>query len=168
MPPKTPPSLVDVETPTSPTPSKKIFTNWAAFDKAHLVPTVLICDVIKMHPADEACKTRLIPTAKAMVSHYESGHGGGFQIRVKQSDGKTWPGWKELSELGMEATGLRCEVCDRQVQISPRDLLNHLRPHQGKFRGAFQNYRDTFFLQIQNTPPDSLEDDDESYTQDFE
>lgn len=142
---------------------KKTYTNWAAFEKAKVVPNIVICDVIRMHPADEACKTRLIPNAQSMINHFNAGHGGGFQLRVKQSDGKPWPGWKALSDAGMEAVGLKCEVCDRQVEISTRDILNHLRPHQGKFRGAYQNFRDTLFLQIQDTPVNPPEDDDESF-----
>ena len=145
------------------TPSKKTYTRWDAFEKAKVVPVTVICDVIKQHPADEACKTKLIPSAENMINHFKMGHGGGFQLRVKLSDGKPSPVWKALNDAGMEAVQLRCEVCDRQVEISTRDILNHLRPHQGKFRGAYQNFRDTLFLQIQDTPVNPPEDDDESY-----
>lgn len=148
-------------------PKKKTFTNWSAFEKAKVIPTTIICDVIKQHPADESCKTRLPLSAEQMINHFNAAHGGGFQVRVKQSDQKPWPGWKALSEAGMEAVGLKCEVCDKQIEISTRDILNHLRPHQGKFRGAYQNFRDTFFLQIQNTPVNPPEDDDESFYSEY-
>jgi hypothetical protein len=157
------------KTPPVPSPEptpKKTFTNWSAFEKAKVHPTRIVCDVIRMHPADESCKTRLPLFAGQMIDHFRKEHGGGFQVQVKQSDAKPWPGWKELADAGMEAVGLKCEVCDQQVQISPRDILNHLRPHQGKFRGAYQNFRDTFFLQIQSTPVNPPEDDDESFYSD--
>lgn len=154
--------------PPAPLPEPRTtHTNWDAFVKAKIVPTTIICDVIKMHPADEACKTRMPLKAENMIRHTtDLEHGGGFQLKVKQSDGKPWPGWKELSDAGYEITNLRCEVCDHKVQVSTRDILNHLRPHQGKFRGAFQNYRDTFFIQIQNTPVEAYDND--SYSDDSE
>ena len=148
-----------IEPSQAPEP-RKTHTDWNAFVKAKLIPTTIVCDVIYLHPADESCKTRLRLTADSLKTHYESGHGGGFQVKVKQGEGKSWPGWKELEEAGYEVVNLKCEVCDHRVQVSARDILNHLRPHQGKFRGAYQNYRDTFFLQIQNTP---VQDDDDSY-----
>lgn len=152
--------------PTPTAPSRKTHTNWDAFIKAKIVPTTIICDVIHMHPADEACKTRLPLKAEMFIRHTDDlGHGGGFQVKVKQGDGKPWPGWKELEAAGYEVANLKCEVCDHKVQVSARDILNHLRPHQGKFRGAYQNYRDTFFLQLQSTP---VQDDDDSYTEDSE
>jgi hypothetical protein len=142
---------------------KKTYTNWSAFEKAKVFPTTIICDVIRQHPADEACKTRLTLSAANMINHFRLEHGGGFRIKVRQADGKPWPGWNELSKAGFEIVGLKCEVCDHQVEISARDILNHLRPHQGKFRGAYQNYRDTLFFQIQDSPVNPPEDDDESY-----
>jgi hypothetical protein len=154
---------ISVTAEETPKPTRKTYTNWSAFEKAKVVPTTIICDVIHLHPADESCKTRLPLHPDQLINHLNMGHGGGFQIKVKQTDGKPWPGWKALEDAGIEAAGLKCEVCDHQVQISTRDILNHLRPHQGKFRGAYQNYRDTLFLQIQNTPLNPPEDDDESY-----
>jgi hypothetical protein len=158
MPIKTPPASPEAPLSVEPTP-RKTFTNWDAFVKAKIIPTTIICDVIHMHPADEACKTRMPLEAKNMIRHFEIGHGGGFQVKVKQSDGRPWPGWKDLENAGYEIVNMKCEVCDRKVQVSPRDILNHLRTHQGKFRGAFQNYKDTFFIQIQSQPP--VEDYDE-------
>lgn len=160
MPTKTPTAPAVEETPK---PQRKTYTPWSAFYKAKIVPTTLICDVIHMHPADEACKTRLPLTAEQVINHFNNGHGGGFQLKVRVSDGKPWPGWKELEDAGMEIVSLRCEVCNGEVQVSARDILNHLRSHRGKFRGAYQNFRDTFFLQVQNTPVNPPEDDDESY-----
>lgn len=139
----------------------KTYTNWEAFAKAKVMPSNLVCDVIHMHPADEACKTRLPLEAKNMIRHFELGHGGGFQVKMKDNNGREWPGWKELADAGYEIVRMKCEVCDRQVQVSARDISNHRRPHQGKFRGAYQNFRDTFFIQIQNTPV--FGDDDDSY-----
>jgi hypothetical protein len=150
-----------------PLPAKKTYTNWDAFNKARIVPTTIICDVIHAHPADEACKSRLPLTAAQLIRHTtEQGHGGGFQIKVKQVDSgaRPWAGWKDLETAGYEVTSLKCEVCDQRVQVSARDINNHLRPHRGKFRGAYQNYRDTFFLQIQATP---VQDDDESYIEEY-
>lgn len=148
---------------TAEVPLKKTFTNWSAFEKAKVVPTTIICDVIFQHPADESCKTKLPLTSKIIIDHFKGGHGGGYQIRVKQTDGKPWIGWKELSDAGIEIIGFKCVVCDQEVQVSSRDIMNHLRPHRGKWRNAYQNYRDTFFMQIQDTPVAPSEDDDESY-----
>lgn len=139
----------------------KTYTKWGVFEKAKLTPVSVTCDVLPQHPADEACKTRMIPTAENMVDHINAGHGGGFSIRVKQTDGKPWQGWEGLAQAGLELHGLRCEVCDQQVFLSVRDITNHLRPHKGKFRGAYQNFKDTFLFVIQTTPPASREDDDE-------
>ncbi len=158
MPVKTPPA-VEPSPALQEVTSKKTYTNWDAFAKAKVVPTTIICDIIAQHPADEACKTRMTLAASNMIRHFEIGHGGGFQVKVKQTDGKPWPGWKELEDAGYEIVNMKCEVCDRKVQVSARDILNHLRAHQGKFRGAYQNYKDTFFIQIQNQPP--AEDYDE-------
>src|SRR5665213_3076231 len=147
---------------------KNSYTNWKAFENAKVVPVVMICDVIDRHPADESCKTRLVPTAENLMKHFSAEHGGGFQIKFKQTDGKPWPGWKQLDEAKFEVVDLRCEVCNRSVEISARDILNHIRPHQGKFRGAYQNFRDTFFLQIQNTPVNRPDDDDSCSSEDSE
>src|ERR1700734_1567878 len=122
------------------TPKKKVYTNWDAFNKSNLIPSTIVCDVIHGHPADESCKTRLALKGVSFLQHYRMGHGGGFQVILRSIPGKKWPGWAELETAGMEATTLRCEVCDREVQVSPRDILNHLRPHQGKWKNAFQTF----------------------------
>lgn len=151
-----------VEVP-APATGKKTYTNWAVFDKAKLVPTQLVCDVIRLHPADEACKTRLVPAAKNIIDHINAGHGGGFAVRVKQTDGKAWAGWKELADAGVELAGLQCEVCDGKVQLSVRDINNHLKPHKGKFRGAYQNFNSTFFMTLQFGIPTNSDEDEAEF-----
>lgn len=163
-----PTKTVPTETPVEDTPKKKTYTNWSAFEKAKIVPTTIICDVIRGHEPSESCKSRLLLKSGSIVNHYHAGHGGGFQVKVKQTDGKPWPGWKELSDLGYEITSLQCVACDQQVEISARDILNHLRPHRGKFRGAYENYRDTFLMVVQDAPVTPLEDNDESFAEDSE
>ena len=148
------------------TPQSKLSPQWQCFVGAKLVPETVICDVIHMHPADEACKTKLIPTAENMMKHYYAEHGGGFQVKFRQTTGPAWQGWSKLDEAKFAVVDLKCEACDKSLDLSSRDINNHLRPHQGKFRGAFQNNRNTFFLRIQDSKATRSEDDDESPSED--
>lgn len=142
----------------------KTITNWEVFTKAKLIPKQIVCDTIQGHPSDEACHTKMPLRAANMLGHFPN-HGGGFRITFRQTDGRVWPGWKELSTAGMELVGLKCEVCDKEIDLSVRELANHLRPHQGKYRQAWSLFKDVFFLRIQSnaTKPVAVEDDDESY-----
>lgn len=124
-------------------------TKWEVFARAKLIPSQIICDTIFGHPGDEACHTKLELRAPIMVKHVIA-HGGGFRITVRQSDGKIWPGWKQLEDARMELASLKCEVCDQEIGLSVRELDAHLRQtHQGKFRGANQMFKNQLFLRIQ-------------------
>jgi len=163
-------AVAEPETPSK-TRAASQYTKWDIFDKAGLRPTIIRCDVLPGHPADESCKTNLIPGASAMLRHMDMEHGGGFLITVKEvapqtkkSEPSAWPGWSELRTAGAEIQFLRCEVCDALLNQSVRELRTHLKPHRGKFRGAYQAFKNMFLFNIQFTSPAAVGDDaDESW-----
>jgi hypothetical protein len=144
-------TAVAVAEAPAPSSKRKTYTPWDAFVKAKLVPVSIVCDTIRGRQADEACHTRLALTADSIIRHIsELDHGGGFKIQFKKTDGKPWQGWKDLEDAGFEIAGLKCVPCDEKVQVSPRDLLNHMRQHG---RGISYNWhKDTLFFRIQSTP----------------
>src|SRR5579862_4997431 len=79
----------------------KTYTRWDTFDKAGYRVSRIVCECLPGHPADEACKTALIPTAANVINHIRAEHGGGFMFTIKES--KTpWAGWKALADAGVE------------------------------------------------------------------
>lgn len=162
---KTVSSSVAEATQAEPESKTKTYTKWDTFVKAGLYPTRMVCSVLRGHPDDEACKTALIPKAQNIINHIENGHGGGFMFTVRDDVGKKWDGWKELEKAGMELHGLMCEVCDKEFDLTVRNIKMHLRPHQGKFRGAWQAFNHQLKLWILPTPPLAADDsDDETST----
>jgi len=110
---------------------------WGVFEKAKLLPTEILCQAYKpYHAHDESCHTRVLLAGDQIVRHVQAEHGGGFKIKFKRTEGKAWPGWKALAESGLEIHDFRCEVCDNVVPLTVQNILNHLKPHKGKFRNA--------------------------------
>lgn len=112
-------------------------TNWGVFDQSQLVPTEIVCqDYRPVHVSDNSCHTRLKLEAENVLRHMSPEHisGGGFRFTLRRSDGKTWQGWKDLQDAGVEIHDFRCEVCDEQIPINGRRILKHLQPHAGKIR----------------------------------
>lgn len=148
---------------TSKTPgTKAIYTKWDTFDKAGLGVSSIKCEVIPGHSADEACKTKLIPTAQNVIDHINAGHGGGFLFTVN-NHGKLWPGWKQLAAAGVEIQFIRDEVNDHHIPLSVRSIKAAMLPHQGKFRGAWQSFKNQFLMNLAFNPPPAAGDD---YTDD--
>ena len=141
---------------------KTTYTRWDTFDKAGLGVTRIVCDCLPGHPADEACKTALIPSAKNVIDHINAGHGGGFRFYITET-GRPWSGWAELAAAGVEVQGIRDEVNDHQVPVSVRALRAALRPHQGKFRGAYQAFNGQLLFSLAFTPPPASDDDAYEY-----
>ena len=128
-------SPVEVETEEVVKPVKQATTNWAAFERAGLVPKEIVCQgYLPIHRADMSCHTRLVPKAENLISHTQNDHGGGFRVTVKRTEGKAWAGWEELKKLGADCFDLRCDVCDAVLQFQPNHLLAHMKAHQGKNR----------------------------------
>ncbi len=118
------------DTATADTPT--VLTNWKAFEDAKLVPVLIRCDgYFPYHKHNEGCHTVLSPTADAMITHFNAGHGGGFYMQLRRSNGsKPWEGWKHLAEAGMEIVDFRCAVCNTEIVLDPRYILPHMVPHR--------------------------------------
>lgn len=140
---------------------KTKLTNWDTFVKAGLGVTRIVCSPLPGHPADEACKTNLIPTSAAVVNHITSQHGGGFIFTITDT-GKIWPGWKELADAGVEIQWIRDEVTDHRAYVNGREIRNLLKPRQGKFRGAYQAFHGQFLFNLSFEPvrPEGDDNDD--------
>ncbi len=111
---------------------KTALTNWKAFVDAGLVPTQIRCDgYFPKHPTNEGCHSALVPTGQAMINHLKAEHGGGFFITFRRTDGsKPWTGWQELQDAGIEISDFRCAVCNEQIALDPRHILQHMNPHK--------------------------------------
>lgn len=110
-------------------------TNWGAFERASLVPTEVLCQAYHpVHQVDMSCHTKIVPTAKNMIAHLDGDHGGAFRVVLKRVENKTWEGWKDLKEAGIECFDLRCDVCDKNIPLHPQHLMQHMKAHQGKNR----------------------------------
>ena len=72
-----------------------------------------------------------------------------------------WLGWPDA---GVEIQGIRDEVNDHQVPVSVRALKAALRPHQGKFRGAYQAFHGQLLFHLAFTPPPASDDDAYDYS----
>ena len=123
----------EAESLASETPTKGN-TNWLAFEKAMVMPREIWCMGYRpVHFMDFGCHSRLLLDASSILSHSNSEHGRGFQLRLRKTD-KPWAGWKKFVELGLESSDLRCEICDKQVPFHPLHISNHMRSHSGKSR----------------------------------
>lgn len=130
---------------------KKTETPWDIFGKANYGVKEIVCQCLPGHPSDEACKTAIIPTAQHVLAHVRAGHGGGFEFTVREvlpQRGKPWKGWDELRDAGAEIAWIRDEVSDKQVDLSAKALKDVLKPHQGKFRGAWQAFNHHLLINI--------------------
>ena len=136
--------------------TKTTYTKWDTFVKAGLAVKEIRCACLPGHPADESCKTAFVPTGANVISHMA--HGGGFMFTV-DANGRPWPGWKELEKAGVEIQYLRDNVTDHDVNISVRAIKSVLAPHQGKFRGAYQSFKNQLLFNLQFTPPVGTSDD---------
>src|SRR5690349_21137271 len=93
-------STIPASAPTAETnPSTKPSdTNWAAFDKARLVPSEIVCQgYYPVHPHDASCHSRIKLSAESMIPHITGEHGNrygtGFKFSLKPTDGKGWKGF---------------------------------------------------------------------------
>lgn len=114
----------------------KTMTNWQAFADAGLVPTQIRCDgYFPAHPHNQGCHSLLQLTAEAMINHFKNDHGGGYVIKFRRTDGRNpWPGWKQLADAKMEIVDFRCAVCNTEIQLDPRFILQHMAPHKNSNR----------------------------------
>lgn len=148
-------------------PRTKTYTNWDIFDKANYGVSRIVCECLPGHPADEACKTALIPTASNVINHIKAEHGGGFMFTIREA--KTpWKGWQELAAAGVEIQWIQDQVNDKSVDLSVRALRTVLKPHQGKFRGAWQAFNHTLKFNLAFHAPDSSGDEYFDEPTDFE
>lgn len=135
-----------------------VYTRWDTFDKANYGVSRIVCECLPGRPADEACKTALIPTAASVIAHMQAEHGGGFMFTIRET--KTpWKGWKELAAAGVEIHWIQDQVNDHKVDLSVRALKGLLKPHQGKFRGAWQAFNHLLRFNLSFSAPDSSGDD---------
>lgn len=137
---------------------KTVYTNWDSFVKAKLGVSSILCAIIPGHPSDEACKTRIIPTAANVINHLP--HGGGFQFTVFQGD-KPWAGWKELATAGIEIQSIIDMPRGKYIDLSARALKATL-SHAGILRSR-QGLKNQLFLHLGLEAPVSAGDD---YTND--
>lgn len=134
------PSTTD--TPKTAAPAavvSKTYTNWNALTIAGLRPTMIECQAYR--PAlrgDNSCHTRLLPKGDSFINHIGHDHGGGFRLSLRKSDGKASPLWAEIGELGLEAHDFRCAACGAEVRFHPTSIMQHMKPHQGMTKQAYQ------------------------------
>jgi hypothetical protein len=135
--------ILDATRPATATePAKTVSSvNWKAFEQARLNPAELICNTYPgMHsgPFDISCHSRVRLNVDSIKAHILARHGTklgcGYSLRLKQSDGRVWKGWKALAESDVEVVDFRCEVCDENVRFLPQNILHHMRMHSGKTR----------------------------------
>ncbi len=149
-------------TPTpevAPAVEKKSITNWRAFEKAGLAPAWLICQsYAPIHNYDQSCHTKIKFTPQAILAHLGNDHGGGFRMKLKATQ-KPWSGWAELEAAGLEASDLRCEVCDKVLPFHPNLIRPHMRPHAGKIRRVLPEHCGLYNFTITLGPPALTEDE---------
>ncbi len=115
--------------PEAPSPKRKTYTRWDAFEAINLVPTEIRCEgYLPFHPLNLGCHTRLPLHAQSLIDHLNSGHGGGFEMQVRVGD-SPWSGWKDLQDAGVELEDFRCGECMNPVRVNPADIQAHMRPH---------------------------------------
>lgn len=158
-------AVVETPTVTEPERKSKTYTKWDIFDKAKLGVTQVKCWVLPGHSNDEACKTAFPPTAEGIIAHL--GHGGGFLITVHEAE-TPWDGWKKLAKAGVEIQFLRDEVTDHHMTLSVRELKARMKPHKGKFRGAYQAFKNQFLFSLDTTAPTAAGDDYDDPEQSFD
>lgn len=141
-------------------------TPWGVFTRARLKPSEIKCQAYQpMHFSEqETCHTRLPLSAQSFLTHLQAHDCGGFQVTLKPTDGKPWAGWEELRALGLEIQDFRCEVCGNPVRLTAQYIQQHLKPHRGKFKNAYQFFQNKFNLTVGYAKP--LDDSDTDPDQD--
>jgi hypothetical protein len=136
----------------------KLITNWKAFEQANLGVRVVQCDgYVPIHPHNQGCHTKLIPTAKAMSSHIDGEHAGGFVLELTQ-DSAPNPLWNELREDGIEVRDLRCGHCGAEVRLHPVKLKEHgWKAHPGMFSKTKPDGK--FYITLTRETPLVLDDE---------
>ena len=134
------------------TPAKKSLTNWQAFIDAGLVPTRIVCDgYLPLHPFNRGCHTALQLTSDAIIQHYDADHGGGFHINLRRTDSaKSWKGWQELADSGMEIVDFRDASSQEELPLDPRFLLKAMAPHKNANRRMEPGGK--FWMTVSNKP----------------
>lgn len=145
-------------------------TKWDAISKARLIPQEIICEGYHpLHPHNAGCHSRLRLTSKSILDHVNADHGNkngvGFSIQLRESDGRVWNGWEEMSVAGLEAFDARCDVCDEQAKFQPQWFLKHIKPHAGKSKRPKANK--VFWFTI-NSQYKELPQEDDEFFQDAE
>lgn len=136
---------VATATPTHPKAEPRTQTNWQALTKAGLRPVTIWCQQYplqrNMPYRDESCHSRLPLKAECLHSHTRGGHGGGFLLAVRTTDGKQSAVWPELFARELEAHDFRCAVCDKAVPLSVSGFAQHMRPHTGMTKQAYKELK---------------------------
>lgn len=167
------PASTATSTPNESQP--KTYTNWAAFAKAGLKPTAIICKAYRpLFRADFSCHSRLLLKAEALKDHAMPepkghGHGGGFLFALKKTDSnKPVQLWEDIQNLELEAVDLRCEVCNATLRFHPTSFNPHLKNHNGKTKKAYEELVASnpgsigfFSMKLSLERPENLEDGDE-------
>ena len=147
------PEKNQASTPTS-------ITNWAAFEKAALNPTEIVCVGHKpFHAHDSGCHSRVIPKPENIAFHIAGEHGGGFDFSLVPAQGKVWNGWDALAKMQLEIQDLTCGICNHPVRVHTQALLNHMKTHLNGNRKRVPG--GLFRITIGTNIPEKLAEDDE-------
>lgn len=128
----------------SSTAAPETYTSWKSLTQAKLIPIRVDCQTYPINgvqKADLSCHTRLIPAVDTFKRHMAAEHGGEFQFYVRKSEGKASPLWEDLTFSGLEASDLRCAVCNEKLRFHPASFERHLRPHAGNTKQAYNEMR---------------------------
>lgn len=120
-------------------PAEKCMTPWENFINSNIVPVRVKCqDYQPVSMQDSSCHTNLALKAESILAHMaqEHGTGGGFLFQLRHRPGQKWEGWQGLLDAKAELFDFRCDVCDAQLDLSPRKVIKHLQAHAGKSRMA--------------------------------
>lgn len=132
-------------------------TDWEAFKRASVKIGKVVCEgYYPYHRYNEGCHTTIVPSVKTMQAHLDGGHGGGFLVTLEKCD-KTWEGWKQLKDGGVELMDFMCDVCDQQVKLNPQNIQKHLRAHTNKNRRVEIGGR--FYLTLGYGRPEPTDED---------
>ncbi len=151
-----------VSTEVEPVEQPKCLTKWEAFEEAGLVPTEVWCwDYFPASRVDMSCHSRLMLNGEAVVRHMspEHGTGGGFKMKLKRTERKSGTFWADLKKSGVELHDFRCDVCDKDIPLTPRRILKHMEAHSGRTHNTVQG--GTFLFSLRFDP--ALEGNEEEF-----
>lgn len=121
--------------PTGPAPEP--YTNYKAFEDAHVIPGQVLCEGYSpRHAVDSACHTRFPLNGENIKRHIDGGCGGGFRFNIKKIKDRTSPFWKSLKDTGLDIQELRCDHCQAVIPLTATSINLHLIPHRGKNRST--------------------------------